>query len=221
MVRPILKEANISLAKRESLPAKKFAIPATKAKRLGVSGEIQGESKGKYPIDTPRRARNALARVSQFGTPGERAAVRSKVYAKFPGLREGFKERHGGESPTAKKNIRKVEQGGVGKTASAVQFAAFVDEMVKIGGFWGKARQLINRPFAAGELRRAKGYGAEEFAKTFEKIKGQVGPEYAEKLRKGTSKTPWFHGTKWGSGRGRAETEKILAQRRAAQGATP
>lgn len=289
MVRPILKEANISLAKRESLPAKKFAIPATKAKRLGVAGEIQGQAKGKYPIDTPRRARNALARVSQFGTSGERAAVRQKVYSRYPGLREGFKQRHGGESPTAKENVRKVEQGGIakagatltneqlahredravhrllreqgvrkrqeatrglgpfreerrayreaqakarkkrqesmaglgpmGKSASGLQFAAFTDEMMKISGVGQKVLQFINRPFAASELRVAKGFGPEEFARTFEKVKGQVGPEHAEKIKQKVTKTPWLHTTEWGSGRGRAETEKALAQIRAAKGA--
>jgi hypothetical protein len=112
--------AKMSLQRRESLPAKSFAVPAAKAKKIGVAGEIKGEAKGKYPIPDMKRARNALARVSQHGTPGERSAVRSKVYAKFPGLKEGFQERHGGASPTSKANIRKVEQGGIGKGASVI-----------------------------------------------------------------------------------------------------
>jgi hypothetical protein len=102
----------MSLTTREKLPSKSFAIPETKAKKIGVSGEIKGEAKGKYPIPDMKHARNALARVSQKGTPGERAAVRKKVYSKFPGLKEGFEERHG-ESPTAKGNLKKKEQGGI------------------------------------------------------------------------------------------------------------
>jgi len=112
--------AKMSLQRRESLPSKAFAVPATKAKKLGVSGEIKGEAKGKYPIPDIKHARNALARVSQKGTPGEKAAVRSKVYSRFPGLKEGFQERHGGASPTSKANIRKTEQGGIGKSASVL-----------------------------------------------------------------------------------------------------
>jgi hypothetical protein len=111
--------SKMSLQRREALPAKSFAVPETKAKKIGVAGEIKGEAKGKYPIPDPRHAKNALARVSQHGTPAERQAVRSKVYAKFPGLKEGFEERHGGESPTSKEHIKKVEQGGIGKTSAA------------------------------------------------------------------------------------------------------
>jgi len=117
--------------RRESLPSKAFAVPASKAKKIGVAGEIKGEAKGKYPIPDMKHARNALARVSQFGTPGERQAVRSKVYAKYPGLKEGFQERHGA-SPTSKANIKKVEQGGIGKAA----MVGFFSELDKIGVFF-------------------------------------------------------------------------------------
>lgn len=105
---------------REDLPSKSFAVPESKAKKIGVGGEIQGEAKGKYPIPDLSHAKNALARVSQHGTPAEREAVRSKVYAKFPGLEEGFEERHG-ESPTSKENVKKQEQGNIGKTAGLQQ----------------------------------------------------------------------------------------------------
>lgn len=107
----------MSQERREDLPSKAFAVPESKAKKIGVSGEIKGEAKGKYPIPDMKHARNALARVSQHGTPAEREAVRKKVYSKFPGLKEGFEESHGGESPTSKENIKKVEQGGIGKVA--------------------------------------------------------------------------------------------------------
>lgn len=39
-----------------------------------------------YPINNASRARNALARVAQHGTPAEKATVRRKVKAKFPGI---------------------------------------------------------------------------------------------------------------------------------------
>lgn len=129
----------MSQERRESLPTKAFAIPETKAKKIGVGGEIKGEAKGKYPIPDEKHARNALARVSQHGTPAERQAVRSKVYSKFPGLKEGFEVRHG-ESPTAKGNIKKVEQGGIGKTAEDLLYAALFSELEKIYGHDGKTQ---------------------------------------------------------------------------------
>jgi len=86
---------------REHISEKNFALP--------------GE---RYPIHDRAHAQNALARVSQHGTPAERAAVRKKVYAKYPELKEKFEERHG-ESPTSKENVKKEEQGDIGKEASA------------------------------------------------------------------------------------------------------
>lgn len=87
---PFVKEAgDLSQSQRNALPSKSFAVPESKAKKLGVAGEIQGEAKGKYPIPDEAHARNALARVAQHGTPGEREAVKAKVHAKFPGIGEG------------------------------------------------------------------------------------------------------------------------------------
>lgn len=40
----------------------------------------------RYPINTSRRARNALARVAQFGTPEERRKVQAAVARKWPGI---------------------------------------------------------------------------------------------------------------------------------------
>ena len=115
---------HISQSQREKLPSKDFAVPERKAKKLGVEGEVKGEAKGKYPVDTKNRAENALGRVSQFGSPGERQAVRSKVYSKFPELKKRFEERHGGANPTSKKNVEKEEQGGIGKGSCAMGKAA-------------------------------------------------------------------------------------------------
>lgn len=61
--------AKLTYKRREQLPSSVFALPGRK-----------------YPIDTIARARNALARVSQFGTPEEKAIVRRKVHAKYPGI---------------------------------------------------------------------------------------------------------------------------------------
>ena len=40
----------------------------------------------RYPIDTKNRARNAKARVSQFGTPAEKKEVAAAVHRKFPDI---------------------------------------------------------------------------------------------------------------------------------------
>jgi hypothetical protein len=60
---------------RKAMPTKSFALPA---KREG--------GKGGYPIPDAVHGRNALARVAQHGTPAEKATVRAKVHAKFPGI---------------------------------------------------------------------------------------------------------------------------------------
>ena len=44
--------------------------------------------KGKYPISDEAHARNALARVSQFGTPAEKAKVKAAVRAKYPNIKQ-------------------------------------------------------------------------------------------------------------------------------------
>lgn len=70
----------VTAKKRESLPSSDFGIPS-KAK----SGEAKKQS-GNYPIDTPGRARSALSRVSQHGTPAEKAQVRRRVAKKYPDI---------------------------------------------------------------------------------------------------------------------------------------
>jgi len=57
---------------RKHIKEKNFAIPG----------------KEKYPIHDIEHARNALARVSQFGSSSEKDEVRSKVYAKYPSLKK-------------------------------------------------------------------------------------------------------------------------------------
>jgi hypothetical protein len=56
--------------RRRALPKSSFGVP----------------SKRKYPLDTKSRARNALARVAQHGTPAEKKAVRGKVKKRYPSI---------------------------------------------------------------------------------------------------------------------------------------
>ncbi|MGC8992819.1 MAG: hypothetical protein ACP5JE_04605, partial [Thermoplasmata archaeon] len=56
---------------------------------------IVEDGKPKYPIEDIEHAKNALARVSQFGTPEEKKKVREAVYAKYPELAEHKLEEEG------------------------------------------------------------------------------------------------------------------------------
>jgi hypothetical protein len=40
-----------------------------------------------YPIHNESHARNALSRVSEYGTSAEKAQVRAAVHRKFPGIK--------------------------------------------------------------------------------------------------------------------------------------
>ena len=46
----------------------------------------------RYPVDTPGRARDALARGAANATPAEQARIRSAVRRKYPGIAVGGKK---------------------------------------------------------------------------------------------------------------------------------
>lgn len=59
----------LTAADRHALPRKDFALPG-----------------GRYPIEDRSHGANALARVSQHGTPEEKARVREAVHRKYPDM---------------------------------------------------------------------------------------------------------------------------------------
>lgn len=59
----------LTTGRRNALPESTFALPGRR-----------------YPIEDANHARNALARVSQHGSSAEKATVRAKVHAKYPGI---------------------------------------------------------------------------------------------------------------------------------------
>jgi len=61
--------AKLTTAARKHIPTKSFALPGRR-----------------YPIEDPSHARNALARVSQFGSSAEKSRVRAAVHHKYPGI---------------------------------------------------------------------------------------------------------------------------------------
>ena len=71
-----------SYSQRKKIPKKDFALPGKKTAENPAG-------KGGYPIPNESHARNALSRVSANGTPAEKAAVRAKVKAKFPSIKQG------------------------------------------------------------------------------------------------------------------------------------
>jgi hypothetical protein len=73
---------HITTAQRKALPSGEFALP-------GKGTGAGGKGPGSYPIDTPARARNALARGAQHASPGELATIKRKVHAKYPGIDQG------------------------------------------------------------------------------------------------------------------------------------
>ena len=72
-------KGHITTYGRRHLGAKDFALePGDAEKSAGIAG--------RYPIDTTSRARNALARVHQHGTPEQIAEVEKKVGERHPDI---------------------------------------------------------------------------------------------------------------------------------------
>jgi hypothetical protein len=64
--------AKLTAKARNKIPSKDFAGPDRS-----------------YPIEDASHARNALARVSQHGSPALKAKVKAKVKRKYPGISVG------------------------------------------------------------------------------------------------------------------------------------
>jgi len=64
--------AVLTTRQRRRLPDSAFAIPEKRA----------------YPIHDEAHARNALARVSAYGTPEEKKRVRAAVHRRYPNIGE-------------------------------------------------------------------------------------------------------------------------------------
>ena len=82
--------AELNAKKRNALPDSAFAIVRTLP---------DGTKERKYPIDARARGANALARVAQNGTPGEKVVVRRAVCRRYSDLPECHSCGHGRSSP--------------------------------------------------------------------------------------------------------------------------
>ena len=65
----VMREAPLTAQRRNDLPDSAFALPGRR-----------------YPIDTPERARAALSRIMQFGSPDEQRRVRAAVRRRYPDM---------------------------------------------------------------------------------------------------------------------------------------
>lgn len=73
----------LTSAARSALPKSSYALPA----KIQKSPRGGKQTTGAYPIPDKNHARNALSRVAQNGTPAQKAEVRRKVHAKYPGIK--------------------------------------------------------------------------------------------------------------------------------------
>jgi hypothetical protein len=62
----------------------------TKARKALPTSSFAGPGRS-YPVNDPAHARNALARASQFASPGLKAKIKAKVKRKFPSIAVGGK----------------------------------------------------------------------------------------------------------------------------------
>lgn len=61
--------AKLTTAARKKIKSSSFALPGRR-----------------YPIEDRSHARNALSRISQFGSPAEKSKVRAAVHKRYPGM---------------------------------------------------------------------------------------------------------------------------------------
>lgn len=73
------KGGHLTMAARNRMPSSDFALP-------GKGAGPSGKGSGSYPIPDASHARNALSRVAQHGSSGQKAAVKAAVHSKFPGI---------------------------------------------------------------------------------------------------------------------------------------
>lgn len=75
------KQNHLTAHERQGMPKSDFALP-------GKGEGPKGAGAGSYPIPDESHGRNALARVSQHGTPEEKSKVRAAVERKFPDIEQ-------------------------------------------------------------------------------------------------------------------------------------
>lgn len=97
-------------------------MAVTKAQRAKIKPANFGlPGTDQYPINTPGRARSALARVAANGTPAEQHTVQKRVAAKFPRIKvNGTGGNTGQPTPTG----AGLKNGSASKSTAAKKTAA-------------------------------------------------------------------------------------------------
>jgi hypothetical protein len=85
--------SKLTYQQRKNMPRSEFVNPS------------KAPGSGSYPIPDLSHGRNALARVSQFGSPAEKAVVRAKVHAKFPNIGKNEQKSAKGSGEFSKSEI--------------------------------------------------------------------------------------------------------------------
>lgn len=81
--------------------------PTQKQRRRMKPSSFGAPGQKKYPIDTKKRARNALARVAQHGTPAQKTQVRKRVKAKYPSIQVAGTKPTGRRKGSGKRRTKK------------------------------------------------------------------------------------------------------------------
>ena len=117
--------ADLSSKQRDQLDKSQFAIPE------------KAPGSGSYPIPDLAHARNALARVSQFGSADEKARVHAAVAKKYPDLAAGIK----GAAAKAAKPEKETPAEGKGETEATETYRKPRSEMEAAAGFLAKRKK--------------------------------------------------------------------------------
>lgn len=78
----------------KTLQGGSMAKLTTKARKAIPTARFAGPDRS-YPIEDASHARNALSRVSQFGSPALKAKVRAKVHRAYPDMGKAAHHAHG------------------------------------------------------------------------------------------------------------------------------
>ena len=172
---PVLTQKNGRRMKNgKPLPGSSFALPG---------GGPDGEDA--YPIDTPGRARNALSRIAQHGSPAQQAKVKRAVASRYKSIQVGGMQNHsngyrrrtvdlaavehshsythshegGGEehSHTYANDSADGNGGGAGGAAGGSGETLRTPAMPKNGAFTGQSLTVRTGPGGAGLANRQRG----------------------------------------------------------------
>lgn len=90
--------STLNAAERNKLKTSDFALPKERA----------------YPIHNIAHARDALSRVSQYGTPEEQEKVRAAVHKRYPKLAGEKQNVSPNEAPPSKPKFQKPDPSALG-----------------------------------------------------------------------------------------------------------